>query len=354
MSQEFSLDPRLARFPRPLRQLLEAELAVGNAITEVASCFPAPPAGAYVKLARLVSTRVRAKTAEVDFYERNSSLYSGEWTDAQRFYFVLEPPHPPPPEPDMDAIRCGGQIPRESLPAEELRTEPSVAQSADEPSSPSDPRRAEPAGAGRSAVQRFRDSMIIDYEKWHDGIGYDLEALNSASPAERKVIEALVLGRNASDWRDIEALAALKTVPARRALKQAMARGNLAVRGAVIRHAAHLISAEDKREYLLQALRSGRFYHGLSEALDEVAKFHPPEIVDELLRGSLERSGEVAVHFAAMLMFIHGRAKNAFDWDHRPFYLRFRTEVRAERAAAFRDLCGKIGVDAGPYLERAG
>ena len=97
MSQEFSLDPRLARFPRPLRQLLEAELAVGNAITEVASCFPAPPAGAYVKLARLVSTRVRAKTAEVDFYERNSSLYSGEWTDAQRFYFVLEPPHPPPP-----------------------------------------------------------------------------------------------------------------------------------------------------------------------------------------------------------------------------------------------------------------
>ena len=31
--------------------------------------------------------------------------YSGEFTDADRFYFVLESPHAQAPAPDMDAIR---------------------------------------------------------------------------------------------------------------------------------------------------------------------------------------------------------------------------------------------------------
>ena len=91
--------------PTALRQLLEAELAAGNSIVEVGHSFPAPPAGAYFKLANKVSTRPRASGDSVVFYERNSSTYSGEFTDVKRFFFILEPPNPPPPEPDMDAIR---------------------------------------------------------------------------------------------------------------------------------------------------------------------------------------------------------------------------------------------------------
>jgi hypothetical protein len=95
----------LAQFPVVLRALVEAELAAGNSIVEVGHSFPAPPAGAYFKLANKVSTRSRVSGDGIDFYERNSSIYSGEFTDAKRFYFILEPPNPPPPEPDMDAIR---------------------------------------------------------------------------------------------------------------------------------------------------------------------------------------------------------------------------------------------------------
>lgn len=95
----------LAKFPAPLRTLVEAELAAGNTIAEVGHSFPAPPAGAYFKLANKVTTRPRASSDDLSFYERNSSIYSGEFTDAKRFYFILEPPNPPPPEPDMDAIR---------------------------------------------------------------------------------------------------------------------------------------------------------------------------------------------------------------------------------------------------------
>jgi hypothetical protein len=95
----------LAQFPAVLRALVEAELTAGNSIVEVGHSFPAPPAGAYFKLANKISTRSRISGDGIDFYERNSSSYSGEFTDAKRFCFILEPPNPPPPEPDMDAIR---------------------------------------------------------------------------------------------------------------------------------------------------------------------------------------------------------------------------------------------------------
>ena len=114
-------ETELARFPLALRTLVETELAAGNAIIEVGHSFPAPPAGAYVKLANNVSTRARDDGDGLSFYERNSSSYSGEFTDAKRFYFVLEPPNPPPAELDMDAVRKS-LAPKPSLPEGDLRT----------------------------------------------------------------------------------------------------------------------------------------------------------------------------------------------------------------------------------------
>src|SRR5205809_412040 len=98
-----------AAFPSVLRELVEAELAAGNTIVEIASGFPAPPVGACLKLERNISTRARESGGGVDFYERNNSSYLSEITDAKRHFFVLEPPGPPEPEPDMDAIRAERQ-----------------------------------------------------------------------------------------------------------------------------------------------------------------------------------------------------------------------------------------------------
>jgi hypothetical protein len=97
-------------------------------------------------------------------------------------------------------------------------------------------------------------------------------------------------------------------------------------------------------------LRTAQFYGGLSQALDEVATFHPPEVVQALFEGALERRGEVAIHFAAMLLFIHGKAKEPFDWEHRPFCLRFDSGSRAERETVFRELCERVGVEAERFL----
>lgn len=95
----------LARFPAELRSLIEAELAAGNAIDEVGHSHPAPPAGAYFKLVNKVTTREHSASKGITFRERNSSLSSGEFGDPTGFFFVVEPPNPPPPEVDMDAIR---------------------------------------------------------------------------------------------------------------------------------------------------------------------------------------------------------------------------------------------------------
>ena len=96
---------QLAEFPAPLRELVEAEIQAGNSIVAIENGFPAAPCGASVKLAKAVGPGRRCSVGEVKFYARNNSSYAGEFTTEQRHFFVLEPPLPPEPQPDMDAIR---------------------------------------------------------------------------------------------------------------------------------------------------------------------------------------------------------------------------------------------------------
>ncbi len=317
--------------PPVLRALLDAELAAGNEIAEVGHSFPAPPVGAYIKLARPVTTRPRAAGGGLKFRDFKSSIYSGEFTDERGFFFIVEPPAPPPTEPDMDAIRAG----KVSRPAP--LSKPTSIQN-------------EPEPIAKGAMQRFESSMVIDYEKWHDGIGYDIEALRDASPEERATIETMLIHRGVRDWRDVETLAALNTPRARKAVKAALKSDDHQVHMAVVRYASELIPNVKRSALLVKALESAEFYGGLTEALDEVAEFHPSKVIDALLRGVLAREGEAAVHFAAMLMFIHGKADEPFDMEQRPFFLTFNTEDQAAREAAFRELCEKIGVIAEKYL----
>jgi hypothetical protein len=89
---------------------------------------------------------------------------------------------------------------------------------------------------------------------------------------------------------------------------------------------------------------------GLTQALLEVESFHPPEITTALLRGLMERDGGAACHFAAMLYFLHGKSASAFDWNHRPFFLRFNTPDLEQREIAVRELCATLGADPSRYI----
>ncbi len=343
-------EPEFVKFPAVLRELVLAELAAGNSIEELGHSFPAAPCGAYIKLAREVTTRPRVKTPELHFYDRDCSGYSGEYTDAQRHYFVLEPAHPPKPPPDMDAIRAELEAKQRAADAARYAAQGSAPEGFD-------PERFTPAeGAVRkpsrddpmSAVARFKASMEITHEKWHDGIGYDLSVLKEATPEELERIESLLMDRRLNDWRDIQALAALHSKRAQKALKEALALGDAKIRLAVCAHAPELVTERQRIDSLVHALEQSEMGTGLSEALDEVAEFHPPEIVQSLLRGLMARDGTAAVHFAALLYYIHGKAPEPFDWAQRPFFLRFNTANLAEREQVVRELCATIGAD--PHL----
>lgn len=339
-----------ATFPVALQKLVLAELKDGNSIAAIEHGFPAAPCGASIKLGRRVNPQRRKSGAGVSFYERNNADYAGEFTTTERHFFVLEPPPAPQPEPDMDAVRAAPEAKQraadEALYAARLtkqgraRTPRRVA----ELPQPSPARSTTPpAPKPITLVERFRESMVCNYERWHDGIGYDLDLLKSASPEELVEIENILTTRPVTDWRDVEALAALNTPRAQVLLRKASSSSNPEIASAVVRYAPRLISDADKTRTLVKALGKAEAFGGLSSTLAEVEQFHPPEIIEALWEGVEKRDGETAVHYAAMLMFLHGKAKSAFDWELRPFFLRFNTSNPTARAAACRELRSRIG-----------
>jgi hypothetical protein len=200
------------------------------------------------------------------------------------------------------------------------------------------------------AFHLFTSSMIIDYEKWHDGIGYDLDALNALTPDELKSVETILIQHQPRDWRDIEALAHIDSNDARKAVEEALRSSDAQIRHTAMQYAGEKADVGERERLLIQSLENDEVFGGLTQAIDEVEEFHPPGVIEALFRGALHRDGEAAVHFAALLLFLHGRASEPFDWEHRPFFLRFNTTDHGERRAAFVELCERVGVDSKRYL----
>lgn len=322
-----ALDPEdyradLDALPAPLRRLLDAELEAGNELIEVGHSHPAPPVGAYFKLARPVRSRPRASGEGLDFYERKSSLSQGEFTDAARRYWILEAPLESAGDyPDSDALRAARQ------PAPFI---PSVATQSSE------------------AATRFMESQELTFEHWKEGTGYDLEALRELSADEQTSVERHLTPPK--DGRDVEALAALGTPSAQQTLRRALQSEHLGVRLAVLRHAPEQLDDETRTEILCKALAEAAPFAGGTDALDLILEFHPPKIVEALFIGLLTSKGEMAYHFAATLTAIHGIVESRYDWSLRPLYLAFNTEEATARRAAFLTLCETLGVDGPKHL----
>ena len=197
----------------------------------------------------------------------------------------------------------------------------------------------------KSPVSRFIKSMKIDYEKWRDGIGYDLKALKEANTRERKEIVKILVNKNPLDWRDIEALAVLDTPKSRSTILQALLGDNNEVNMAVLRFAPELVSNQVKTRVLVKALKSASFFDGFSHTMDIVGEYHPEEVKHELFHGLIYREGGIAVHFAAMLFYIFGKGETIFDDEHQDFFLKFNASNLSERKLAYKELCDIINVE---------
>jgi hypothetical protein len=141
-------EEEIDRLPKQLRALLQEELEAGNEIVEIGHSYPAAPAGLYVKLARLVTTRPRESKGGIEFYDRDTPYYSGEFNDPKRLFFILEPPRSIVPVPEKDAIQ---EVDSTDHSGKSFSKIQSIEITGDGP------------------VERFERSMAIDHEKWHDG-----------------------------------------------------------------------------------------------------------------------------------------------------------------------------------------
>jgi hypothetical protein len=328
MEDKKDLQKIIDELPKVLKSLLEAELSVGNEIAEIGHSFPAPPIGAYIKLAKPVSTKFDDDNSELKFRERNSSLYSGEYTDSTQRFFIITP---------------SKQEQKVKQRAKSIKL-PNV--KSEKPNQRVDSDKLDVI----SPFQRFKKSMQIDYEKWHDGVGYDIDAIKSASQAERKTIEQILINHNPLDWRDIEALAQIDSKNARKTIKNAINDPNPAVRVAVTRYAPSLVTNRERSQSIIDALQHAEIYSGLSQVLDDIEEYHPTEVKESLITGLLSREGEVAVLFAAMLFYIYDKAKEPFDMKQRPFFLQFNTENKGERMQAFQELCKQLNINPKKFL----
>ena len=200
-------------------------------------------------------------------------------------------------------------------------------------------------------LQRFKTSMNIGFEEWHDGIGYNIPAIRLASQEELDEIEKILINHRPRDWRDIEALAEINTKRSRETIKDVIKDQNPVLRIAVIRFTPDLITDNERTQSIIYALQNTEIFSGFSNLLEEVEIYHPKKVKEALIKGLLNRTGDVAVHFAAMLFYLYGKAKEPFDWKQRPFFLRFNTENRKKRVKVFRKLCQKLKINPEKYLQ---
>lgn len=206
---------------------------------------------------------------------------------------------------------------------------------------------------GSAAYERFMASTDIDYDRWKEGEGYDLEALRSLEGAERDDAEQWLSDRAGNDWRDLEALLALGSWRARAAVIEQLRRGSTEQRLWSARFlAGDPLLAADREAAVVRGLEQALLYGGLSLALDMATEERTPAMIDALFRAAMRDEGEAAVHAAARLAYVHGKAKEPFDWELRPLFLRFGEADRAARDVAFRELCALIGADPTKYLAR--
>jgi len=190
------------------------------------------------------------------------------------------------------------------------------------------------------AYSRFMSSLELDYERWHDGSGYDLEALASIDDSERgDVVWELV--RRDPTWREIEALESIDIPPAFMAIKRALRDSDSIDTRLAAAKSLHTLGKLDEPIDAVIARELGKLGDiggGSTRALLMAEEFPTDAVKRALLEASNKRT-ESAMHCAGVLCYLTGAGKEAFDWDLRPLFLRLGpAEPEPDRSAAFREL----------------
>jgi len=169
-------------------------------------------------------------------------------------------------------------------------------------------------------------------EKWREGISFDLAALKNVTDWERASLVKTLQERldAVGDWREIQALGEIGTTDAKEAIRRAIEHGSPETCLYAAEQLAKMNETEHLEHAIIEALRKASLFGGLSQALDMAEENPSPLIQETLLDLALNGLG--------------GKAEEVFDWNHRPFFLRFGDNDRNIQIEAYKELCARLGV----------
>ena len=198
-----------------------------------------------------------------------------------------------------------------------------------------------------NAFSQFMKSLELDYDRWHDGERFDLEALAKIDDSERGDV-VRELARRTPTWREVEALEEIDLAAAVMAIERALEHSDssdtrLAAIAALDRLEKLEVPADELLALEIRELTS--VADGCSRAL-LMAEDYPTDRVRQALLAASRAKTECAIHCAGVLCYLAGVAKEPFDWDLRPLFLRLGPDERdADRAAAFAELCTLVRME---------
>ncbi len=189
-------------------------------------------------------------------------------------------------------------------------------------------------------LKRFKDSLNLNYDQWHDGEGYDLEALKQLRGSERVIAENILLSRKSSDWRDIEALDALGTEKALEELNRALFSKRVEVRVEAAERLGRRgkIEADDMENLIIQSLDEATYFNGMTRVLRLVEQYPSQRVRAKIRSCAINGNEDIRVHSAAMYHFLSACTESPFDWEYRPLYLRFGQRSKDDRELALQEL----------------
>ena len=152
------------------------------------------------------------------------------------------------------------------------------------------------------AFEKFRRSMSIGCAEWHDGIGYDLEALAGLPPEERQRAEDLVVGRHAADWRDVEALDHIGSERTLAELAKAIRSRSVEIRVEAAQRLARrkLLSESEIDKIIVDALAHTTILNGMVKTLSFATAYPTTAVRSKLLWCALHGNDEPTLRHLGM------------------------------------------------------
>ena len=197
------------------------------------------------------------------------------------------------------------------------------------------------------AYDRFTASMVMDFDKWHDGLSYDIEALSQVTREEAERLTDELVAKTTLDWRDVEALRALATPKALARLAVAATTQSGDGGAQALIHAIEVQGWTPKIEKRFIELLEKAVAMSVSlDRLYRVAEAHPtPAVIAEVFRGA-RLAGDAATRysFGAFLLYLSGYADNWYGLDepYRPHLLELNSADYTTYNAAIAWLQDKL------------